>query len=90
MAIRYAADTRDEDEKIPVKIPGNDSDSDQFIEMRNIKTGNYFCEVDTSYPDTRSMKRAILTSLMESAAKVPFLAALWQLPENQNLSLIHI
>jgi len=85
LAIRYAADTRDEDEKIPVKIAGNDSDSDQFIEMRNIKTGNYFCEVDTSYPDTRSMKRAILTSLMESAAKVPFLAALWQLPENQNL-----
>ena len=85
LAIRFAAKTRDSSEKIPVKIAGSDSDADQFIEMGSIQAGNFYCEVDTSYPDTRAMKRAILTSLMESATKVPFLAALWQLPENQEL-----
>lgn len=85
LAVRYAAETRDENEKIPVRLEDAESDSEQMIEMRHIQTGNYYCEVDTSYPDTRSMKRAILTSLLESAAKIPFLAALWQLPENQDL-----
>lgn len=83
--IRLAASTRDTGQKIPVRTTsGGASDSTQ-IEIANIQKGNFYAEVDTSYPDTKSMKRAIFTSLVQMADKSPAIGAMLQLPENQEL-----
>ena len=71
--IRLAAKTRDTDETIPVKTDG--SQQTQEVEIANIQKGNWYANVDTSYPDTKSMKRAIFTSLIEMSTKSPAIAA---------------
>lgn len=81
--IRLAASTRDSSQKIPVKSAT--SDQTQQIEIANIQKGNWYAEVDTSFPDTKSAKRAIFTSLLEMSAKSPALQAIMALPENQEL-----
>ena len=81
--IRLAAKTRDTDETIPVKT--DDSQQTQEVEIANIQKGNWYANVDTSYPDTKSMKRAIFTSLIEMSTKSPAIAAILALPENQEL-----
>jgi hypothetical protein len=81
--IRLAASTRDSNQRIPVKSPGQDQTTE--VEIANIQKGNWYADVDTSYPDTRSMKRAIFTSLVQMADKAPAIAAMLALPENQEL-----
>lgn len=83
--IRLAAKTRDTSEVIPVRVKNGQQSSNEEIEIANIQKGNYYAEVDTSFPDTKSMKRAIFTSLVEMSAKSPAIAALLELPENQEL-----
>lgn len=81
--IRLASKTRDSGTRIPVKT--SDSQQAQEVEIANIQTGNWYANVDTSYPDTKSMKRAIFTSLVEMSTKVPAIGAMLALPENQEL-----
>jgi hypothetical protein len=83
--IRLAAATRDSQQRIPVKVSDAGRDTSTEVEIANIQKGNWYAEVDTSYPDTKSMKRAIFTSLVEMSAKSPAIAALLALPENQEL-----
>lgn len=83
--VRLAADTRDSTQKIPVRSAGSDTDATREVEIANIQKGNWYCEVDTSYPDTKAMKRAIFTSLMQIADKSPAIQAMLALPENQEL-----
>ena len=81
--IRLAADTRDSSQRIPIKGSGGDEATE--VEIANIQKGNWYAEVDTSYPDTKSAKRAIFTSLLEMSTKSPALGAMLALPENQEL-----
>jgi hypothetical protein len=83
--IRLAASTRDSSEKISVRSQGSDSQEAKEVEIANIQKGNWYANVDTSYPDTKAMKRAIFTSLIEMSTKSPALAAIMALPENQEL-----
>ena len=83
--VRLGAKTRDSSQAIQVRSQGGDSTSSKIIEIANIQKGNWYCEVDTSYPDTRAMKRAIFTSLVEMSTKSPAIAAILALPENQEL-----
>lgn len=83
--IRLAAKTRDGSQKISVRVAGSDASSSKEIQVANIQKGNWYSEVDSSYPDTRAMKRAIFTSLVEMSAKSPAIAAMLALPENQEL-----
>ena len=81
--IRLAAETRDSSQRIPVK--GQNRDESTEVEIANIQKGNWYSEVDTSFPDTKSAKRAIFTSLLEMSTKAPALGAILALPENQEL-----
>jgi hypothetical protein len=83
--IRLAASTRDSQQKIAVRPAGTDAKSSKEVEIANIQKGNWYGNVDTSYPDTKAMKRAIFTSLVQMAAKSPAIEALLSLPENQEL-----
>ncbi len=83
--IRLAASTRDSQQKIPVRSAGSDSKASKEVEIANIQKGNWYANVDTSYPDTKGMKRAIFTSLMQLAEKSPAIMAMMNLPENQEL-----
>ena len=83
--IRLGASTRDSDQKIPVRSPGSDSSVAKEVEIANIQKGNWYANVDTSYPDTKAMKRAIFTSLVQMSEKSPAIAAMLALPENQEL-----
>jgi hypothetical protein len=84
-AVRLGAKTRDSSQKIAVRPAGSDSTASKEVEVANIQKGNWYCNVDTSYPDTKAMKRAIFTSLVEMSAKSPAIAAMLSLPENQLL-----
>lgn len=83
--IRLAAKTRDTAQKVPVRIKGSQGSEAQSVEIANIQKGNFYCNVDTSFPDTKAMKRAIFTSLVQMADKSPAIAAMLALPENQLL-----
>jgi len=83
--IRLAASTRDSSQFIPVRSQGSDSTASKQVEIANIQKGNWYANVDTSYPDTKSMKRAIFTSLLDMSTKSPAVAAMLALPENQEL-----
>lgn len=86
LCVRLAAETREPGEKIPVKSQdSNSSDSDTIVEMANVQKGNWYSEVDTSFPDTRAMKRAVFNSLWTLAQHNPALQAILTLPENQKL-----
>ncbi len=82
-AIRLGGSTRESTQKIPLQ--SSDSVSSRLIEVANIQKGNWYANKDTSFPDTKAMKRAIFTSLMQLAEKSPTVAALLALPENQEL-----
>lgn len=83
-AIRLAASTRDASEKIRVRASDNTRE-DREIEIANIQNGDWYVDVDTSFPDTRAMKRAIFTQLVELSAKFPWIQQMLMLPENQKL-----
>jgi hypothetical protein len=83
--IRLGASTRDSGQKIPVRTQGSDSQASKEVEIANIQKGNWYAEFDSSYPDTRAMKRAIFTSLVQMSEKSPAIAAMLALPENQEL-----
>ena len=83
--VRLGASTRDGQQKIAVRQAGADSTASKEVEISNIQKGNWYCNVDTSYPDTKAMKRAIFTSLVEMSAKSPAIGAMLALPENQLL-----
>jgi hypothetical protein len=83
--IRLAASTRESQQKIAVRPAGTDSKASKEVEIANIQKGNWYANVDTSYPDTKAMKRAIFTSLIEMSTKSPAIAAMLSLPENQEL-----
>ena len=83
--IRLAAETRDSQQVLPVRSQGSDASASKQVEIANIQKGNWYANVDTSYPDTKSMKRAIFTSLMQLAEKSPAIMAMMNLPENQEL-----
>ena len=83
--IRLAASSRDSSQKISVRAAGSDSKASKQVEIANIQKGNWYANVDTSYPDTKAMKRAIFTSLIDMSAKSPAIAAMLALPENQEL-----
>lgn len=85
MAIRLAAESREGTEKIPVKAMKDGREISVEIEIANIQQGNWYAEVDTSFPDTKAMKRAIFTQLIAAADKNPGIAAILSLPENQEL-----
>ena len=85
LCIRLAAKTRDSSQKISVRSTGSDAGASKEVEVANIQKGNWYAEFDSSYPDTRSMKRAIFTSLVEMSTKSPAVAAILALPENQEL-----
>lgn len=86
LCIRLASDTRDSNERIPVKLSSESSASgDSVVEMANVQKGNWYAEVDTTYPDTRSMKRSIFNALFQMSEKSPALQAILALPENQKL-----
>lgn len=84
-AIRLGASTRDRGQKMSVRPQGANADSTKEIEIANLKQGNWYINVDTSYPDTKAMKRAIFTSLVEMSQKSPAIGAMLALPENQEL-----
>lgn len=84
-AVRLGASSRQGDQKIAVRPSGSAVDTSKEIEISNIQQGNWYAEVDSSYPDTKAMKRAIFTSLVEMSAKSPAIAAMLQLPENLEL-----
>ena len=83
--IRLAASTRDGQQKMTIRPQGQGSSDSKEIEIANIQKGNWYAEFDSSYPDTRSMKRAIFTSLVEMSTKSPAIGAMLALPENQEL-----
>ena len=83
--VRLAASTRDSQQKIPVRSAGSDAQASKEVEIANIQKGNWYANVDTSYPDTKAMKRAIFTSLVQMADKSPAIGAMLALPENQEL-----
>jgi hypothetical protein len=83
--IRLAASTRDSQQRMMVRPQGASTSDSKEIEIANIQKGNWYAEFDASYPDTRSMKRAIFTSLVEMSAKSPAIGAMLALPENQEL-----
>ena len=82
-AIRLGGETRESSQKIPLR--SSNSVASRLIEVANIQKGNWYAEFDASFPDTKAMKRAIFTSLMEAAQKSPAIAAMLALPENQEL-----
>jgi len=86
LCIRLAAETRSPQEKIAVKIKGADgADATTEVEIANLQKGNWYVEVDTTYPDTRAMKRAVFNALFEQGAKDPILMKFLTLPENLEL-----
>jgi len=84
-SIRLASSTRQSEQKIPVRATGSDVDATKEVEIANIQKGNWYANVDTSYPDTKGMKRAIFTQLVMMSDKSPAIGAMLQLPENQEL-----
>jgi hypothetical protein len=82
-AIRLGASTRDDQQKIPLR--SENSVASRVVEVANIQKGNWYADKDTSFPDTKAMKRAIFTSLMQVAEKDPGMRAILMLPENQEL-----
>jgi len=74
-------------QKIAINVPGTalKPDSVKEIDTADLNAGDFYAEVDVSFPDTRAAKRAILMSMITLAEKVPALQAIVSLPENQEL-----
>ena len=54
-------------------------------EMAELAAGDFYDEVDASFPDTRAMRRAVFNSLLQMAGNSPVLQQMLALPENQEL-----
>jgi hypothetical protein len=84
LAIRATAKDRGEG-KLDISVSDGSRTSTEQIDIADILKGDFYAEVDTTYPDTKSMKRQIFNSLLTLSAKSPALTAILQLPENQKL-----
>jgi hypothetical protein len=88
IAIKRAGEKAEgEGQKLAVTIPGGRMQPDATKEINTIdlQAGDFYAEVDTSFPDTRAMRRAIFTSIMTASQHSPALQAMLALPENQEL-----
>jgi hypothetical protein len=74
-------------QKMALNVPGDrmQADSVREIDVQDLNAGDFYAEVDVTFPDTRAAKRAILMSMVQLAEKVPALQSIVTLPENQEL-----
>jgi len=84
---RCGEKAKDKGTKMAIKVPGTalQPDSVREIDTQDLNAGDFYAEVDVSFPDTRAAKRAILMSMISFADKVPSLQGILSLPENQEL-----
>ena len=87
LAIKLRGRTAVEGQSLAIKVPGSRGkpDSIREIDARDLQAGDFFSEVDQSFPDTRAMKRAIFNSVLQMSAHAPALQQMLALPENQEL-----
>ena len=87
LAIKRAGEKAEDGAKMQLKVPGGNSapDSIREIDLAELKAGDFYAEVDQSFPDTRAMKRAIFNSLLQMSGNSPALQQMLALPENQEL-----
>ena len=84
--VKEAGRTKQND-KVSVAIPGGNGSpsSVREVEMAELAAGDFYDEVDASFPDTRAMRRAVFNSLLQMAGNSPVLQQMLALPENQEL-----
>jgi hypothetical protein len=88
LAIKRAGEKAEGDgQTMAVTIPGGrmQPDSTKEINTLDLQAGDFYAEVDTSFPDTRAMRRAVFTSILAASQHSPALQAMLALPENQEL-----
>lgn len=61
------------------------ADSVKEINTADLNAGDFYAEVDVSFPDTRAMRRAVFNSLLQMSAHSQALQTMLALPENQEL-----
>ena len=87
LAVKLFARKAEDGRKLAVKVPGSKSqpDSVKEIDAADLKAGDFYAEVDQSFPDTRAMRRAVFNSVLAMSANSPALQQMLALPENQEL-----
>jgi len=88
LAVKRAGEKANgEGQTLTVTVPGGrmQPDTTKEINTLDLQAGDFYAEVDTSFPDTRAMRRAVFTSLLTASAKSPALQEMLALPENQEL-----
>jgi hypothetical protein len=88
IAIKRAGEKASGDgQQLAVTIPGGrmQPDSTKEINTLDLQAGDFYAEVDTSFPDTRAMRRAVFTSILAASQHSAALQTMLALPENQEL-----
>ena len=87
LAIKLCGRMAVEGQKMAVTVPGGRGgpDSIREIDAMDLQAGDFYAEVDQSYPDTRAMKRAVFNSVLVMAQHAPAIQQMLSLPENQEL-----